>query len=230
MPDRPKRLAVLIDGENMPAKFADAIFDEIARFGEASIRRLYGDLEQGGVRPWMEKLSPLAIAPFHQPKNTVGKNASDIALVIDAMDILHGGRHDGFVLVSSDSDFTKLAQRIREQGFDVIGVGEKKTPESFRVACKQFVTVENLAPEAEPKAKPESKQTLRRATQMMFSVMERADEEWVGLGWLGQQLTQRYPDFDTREFGFKRLSELVRALDELEVRTNGNQPMVRLKE
>lgn len=227
-----KRLAVLIDGENMPAKYADAIFDEIARFGEASIRRLYGDLEQGGVRPWMDKLSPLAIAPFHQPKNTVGKNASDIALVIDAMDILHGGRHDGFVLVSSDSDFTKLAQRIREQGFDVIGVGESKTPESFRVACKQFVTVENLLVSSEPASKPSKTLAINHAFQLLKNVYASAqdDEGWVGLGPLGSQLNQRYPDFDSRTYGYARLSDLVKAIGKFEIKKNGTQPLVRLKD
>jgi len=231
MPDNPKRLAVLIDGENMPAKYADAIFDEIARFGEASIRRLYGDLEQGGVRPWMDKLSPLAIAPFHQPKNTVGKNASDIALVIDAMDVLHGGRHDGFVLVSSDSDFTKLAQRIREQGFDVIGVGEQKTPQSFRVACKQFITVENLVAPA-PEAKKDKTSDINHAFQLLKNVYNSAqdDEGWVALGPLGSQLNQRYPDFDPRTYGFARLSELVKGTAKFEIKKNGTQPLVRLKD
>ncbi|MEM9579933.1 MAG: NYN domain-containing protein [Pseudomonadota bacterium] len=231
MVDAPKRLAVLIDGENMPAKFADAIFDEIARFGEASVRRLYGDIDEGGVRPWMEKLSALAITPCHQPKNTVGKNASDIALVIDAMDILHAGRHDGFVLISSDSDFTKLAQRIREEGIDVWGMGEGKTPESFRVACKQFITVENLVSDSEASARSAKKQDINHAYQILKNVISGStdDDGWVALGPLGSQLMQRYPDFDPRSFGHSRLLDLVNSIDKFEIKRIGTQPHARLK-
>ncbi|MBL9060090.1 MAG: NYN domain-containing protein, partial [Mangrovicoccus sp.] len=143
--DRQKLLAVLIDADNVPAGYAEAIFEEIASFGEASIRRIYGDFARDGLKGWSKKLANLAIVPIQAPSNTRGKNSSDIALVIDAMDILHTGRFDGFVLVSSDSDFTRLASRIREQGMDVFGMGEQKTPESFRRACKRFIYVENLS-------------------------------------------------------------------------------------
>ncbi|MEM8556153.1 MAG: NYN domain-containing protein, partial [Pseudomonadota bacterium] len=140
-----KLLAVLIDADNVPASYAEAIFDEIASLGEASIRRIYGDFAREGLKQWSKKLAQLAIVPIQAPSNTRGKNASDISLVIDAMDILHQGIFHGFVLVSSDSDFTRLASRIREQGLDVYGMGEQKTPEAFRMACKRFIYVENLS-------------------------------------------------------------------------------------
>lgn len=141
---RSPRLAVLIDADNASAKIADGLFEEIAKIGEASVRRIYGDFSNARSRAWADILSKHAIIPQQQFAYTTGKNASDITLVIDAMDLLHSGRFDGFCLVSSDSDFTRLAARIREQGVDVFGFGEQKTPESFRQACRRFVYTENL--------------------------------------------------------------------------------------
>src|SRR6188508_2970186 len=143
---RSPRLAVLIDADNASAKIADGLFEEIAKIGEASVRRIYGDFSNARSRGWADILSKHAIIPQQQFAYTTGKNASDIALVIDAMDLLHSGRFNGFCLVSSDSDFTRLAARIREQGTDVYGFGEQKTPESFRQACRRFVYTENLLP------------------------------------------------------------------------------------
>ena len=147
---RPARLAVLIDAENASARIADGLFGEIAKIGEASVRRIYGDFSGTRLKGWSDILSTHAILPHQNFAYTAGKNASDIALVIDAMDLLHSGRFDGFCLVSSDSDFTRLAARIREQGIDVYGFGEQKTPESFRQACRRFFFTENLLPEALP--------------------------------------------------------------------------------
>src|SRR6478672_8258396 len=141
---RSPRLAVLIDADNASARIADGLFEEIAKIGEASVRRIYGDFSHSRSKAWIEVLSKHAIIPQQQFAYTTGKNASDITLVIDAMDLLHSGRFDGFCLVSSDSDFTRLASRIREQGVDVFGFGEQKTPESFRQACRRFVYTENL--------------------------------------------------------------------------------------
>src|SRR4051812_20825727 len=148
MPTEPRspRLAVLIDADNTSARIADGLFEEIAKIGEASVRRIYGDFSHTRSRAWAEILSKHAIIPQQQFAYTTGKNASDITLVIDAMDLLHSDRFDGFCLVSSDSDFTRLAARIREQGVDVFGFGEQKTPESFRQACRRFVYTENLIP------------------------------------------------------------------------------------
>ena len=138
------RLAVLIDADNTAAKWAAAIFKEIATLGEASVRRIYGDFSGTHLRSWEQKLAGLAVIPQQQFAYTKGKNSSDIALVIDAMDLMHTGRFDGFVLVSSDSDFTRLAGRLREQGLQVFGIGKTNTPEAFRKACKRFIFVENL--------------------------------------------------------------------------------------
>src|SRR3982751_3483414 len=143
---RSPRLAVLIDADNASAKIADGLFEEIAKIGEASVRRIYGDFPNARSRGWADILSKHAIIPQQQFAYTTGKNASDITLVIDAMDLLPRGRFGGFGLVSSDSDFTRLAARIREQGIDVFGFGEQKTPESFRQACRRFVYTENLLP------------------------------------------------------------------------------------
>src|SRR6187399_3059876 len=152
---RSPRLAVLIDADNTSAKIANGLFEEIAKLGEASVRRIYGDFSSTRSKGWTDILAKHAIIPQQQFAYTTGKNASDITLVIDAMDLLHSGRFDGFCLVSSDSDFTRLAARIREQGVDVFGFGEQKTPESFRQACRRFVYTENLlrgAPALSPDA------------------------------------------------------------------------------
>ena len=146
--DRSDRLAVLIDADNASSQIADGLFEEIAKIGEASVRRIYGDFAAQRMKGWSGVLSKHAIIPQQQFAYVTGKNASDIALVIDAMDLLHSGRFDGFCLVSSDSDFTRLAARIREQGVDVYGFGEQKTPESFRQACRRFIYTENLRPRA----------------------------------------------------------------------------------
>ena len=155
MTNRAPRLCVLIDADNVHSGYAEAIFEEIAGLGEASVRRIYGDWSATRLTGWARKIGSLGMVPDQQFSNTKGKNASDIGLVIAAMDFLHSGLFDGFVLVSSDSDFTRLAARIREQGLDVFGIGEKKTPAAFRNACKRFIYVENLTgdtaemPEAE---------------------------------------------------------------------------------
>jgi uncharacterized LabA/DUF88 family protein len=141
------RFAVLIDAENTSPQIASGLFEQAAKFGEASVRRIYGDFSGTKLKSWSDILQTHAIDPYQQFSYTKGKNASDIALVIDAMDLLHSGRFDGFCLVSSDSDFTRLASRLREQGADVYGFGKQKTPESFRQACRRFIYTENLLPQ-----------------------------------------------------------------------------------
>ncbi len=227
-------LAVLIDADNTSPKYAKAIFEEIAGFGEASVRRCYGDFSSSRMKGWSERVASLGLVPHHQPANTVGKNASDIALVIDAMDLMHSGRFDGFVLVSSDSDFTRLASRIREQGLDVYGIGEKKTPDAFRQACKRFIFVENLGndEQSETKAlKPADKVALNRAYQLIRNVVEANDnpDGWITPGWIGNQLVQRYPDFDQRSFGFAKLTDLIRATGKFEETGNGGSLRFRLQ-
>ncbi|MFW8636882.1 NYN domain-containing protein [Cribrihabitans pelagius] len=233
-------LAVLIDADNISAKFAEAMFEEIASFGEASIRRIYGDFAGGGPQGWnKDKLANLAIVPHQQFAHTTGKNASDIALVIDAMDILHSGRFDGFVLISSDSDFTRLASRIREQGLDVYGMGMRKTPAAFVKACKRFIYVENLVEEAgKPKPKAPrgdaagaaAEPVLKDPAKLVIRAMDaiNQEDEWYPLGQIGQYITQAAPDFDTRSYGKRKLSDLINSLKIFETRKGeGNQLLVR---
>ncbi len=226
-------LAVLIDADNSSPKWAEAIFEEIASLGEASVRRIYGDFSRQQMSGWQDKLPVLALVPHHQPANTVGKNSSDIALVIDAMDLLHSGRFDGFVLVSSDSDFTRLASRIREQGLDVYGIGQQKTPEAFRKACKRFIFVENILPETEPdRAGKGERMAPAKAVPLIKAAMQHIDkdEEWFSLGQLGQFIVAANPDFDSRNYGCAKLSELVARSGAFELRKSaGNTIQVRLK-
>ena len=222
-------LAVLIDADNTSPKWTQAIFEEIAGIGEASVRRCYGDFSSQQMSGWNKVQAEFGLVPHHQPANTVGKNASDIALVIDAMDLMHSARFDGFVLVSSDSDFTRLASRIREQGLDVFGIGAQKTPEAFRKACKRFIYLENLGGGSDSEAKKAPAKTLNEARDLLFKAMDSIDQgsDWYALGRLGQQMTTANPDFDTRSYGHKKLSDLIAAIKVLETRREGNQLMVR---
>jgi uncharacterized LabA/DUF88 family protein len=214
--NRLRRFAVLIDADNTSPRIAAGLFEEIAKFGEASVRRIYGDFSSPRMRSWAGILQKYAIDPYQQFAYTTGKNASDIALVIDAMDLLHSGRFDGFCLVSSDSDFTRLASRLREEGADVYGFGAQKTPESFRQACRRFVYTENLLPEAEvstpdegsPKARPSASAAVPILTKAIGQM--ETEDGWVGLGVVGQRLANIASDFDPRTYGFRKLSDLVR--------------------
>ncbi|MBS3651252.1 NYN domain-containing protein [Pseudaminobacter sp. 19-2017] len=225
MPSEPRspRLAVLIDADNASAKIADGLFEEIAKIGEASVRRIYGDFSNARSKGWAEVLSKHAIIPQQQFAYTTGKNASDITLVIDAMDLLHSGRFDGFCLVSSDSDFTRLAARIREQGIDVYGFGEQKTPESFRQACRRFLYTENLVstPAADQSGAPKVKalQPPANAATIIKRVIAQMETEdgWVRLGAVGTQLANLASDFDPRTFGFRKLSDLVKETGAFEI-------------
>ena len=225
-------LAVLIDADNSSPKWAEAIFEEIASLGEASVRRVYGDFSRQQMAGWHDAVPTLGLVPHHSPANTVGKNASDIALVIDAMDLMHSGRFDGFVLVSSDSDFTRLASRIREQGLDVYGIGQRKTPSAFRMACKRFIFVENLTGEPEPETRGAPRRDKPAdAVPLILAAMQAIDkdQEWFALGPLGQKITANHPDFDSRTYGCAKLSDLVRKTGEFETRTTGNQLELRRK-
>jgi uncharacterized LabA/DUF88 family protein len=252
---RAPRLAVLIDADNVPASYAEAIFEEIAGLGEASVRRIYGDWSAQRLGGWARKVAALGLVADQQFSNTRGKNASDIGLVIAAIDFLHSGLFDGFVLVSSDSDFTRLAARIREQGLDVYGIGEKKTPEAFRMACKRFIYVENLGsdepaedraapakpergimPEMPTEAAPEpapargTKEAPTKAIPLIIAAMRAIDPEgeWYSLGQIGQYITQGAPDFDTRTYGSAKLSDLVRKISRFEVKSGpGGQLLAR---
>lgn len=229
------RLAVLIDAENVPAKHAPEIFEEIATLGEASLRRIYGDFSNGSPQGWNSgSLAEYAIVPQQQFANTSGKNSSDIALVIDAMDILHSGRFGGFVLVSSDSDFTRLASRVREQGLDVFGIGEIKAPKAFVAACNRFIYIENIEAGASNGKQSDSqvpKRELNHAFQLIRNVMRNSDEPegWLKLGFVGSQLNKIYTDFDPRSYGFSKLSDLVRATGKFDEQGANGDYKVRLK-
>lgn len=229
MPDRDRPLyAVLIDADNIPAKYAEAILKEITSFGEPALRRVYGDWGSQRLNAWAKAVRDLGLVAHQETANTVGKNASDIGLVIDAMDILHSGRFDGFVLVSSDSDFTALANRVREQGMDVIGIGEAKAPESLRNVCNRFILLENIIDEPAPTGKDTpapAKQNPTQAIPLILKAMDKinAEDEWYALGQLGQYITRDNPDFDPRTYGKKKLSDLVLALKRFETKKIGNQ-------
>ena len=248
-PDAPMRLAVLIDAENASARIAEALFTEIATLGEASARRIYGDFASAQLAGWTKVLARYAIQPQQNFANTKGKNSGDIALVIDGMDLLHSGRFDGFCLVSSDADFTRLASRIREEGVDVYGFGERKTPESFRQACTRFIYTENLsapavedtapagggrtavaaasAPAASGKRKP------AEAARLIATVISELDEDgdgWVTVSGLGDRLRNAYPDFDQRTYGHAKLSDLLRATGRFDVQTGAAGGAMRIRD
>lgn len=231
--ERPRRLAILIDADNASPRIVTGLFEEVAAIGEASVRRIYGDFSGTRLRGWSEVLSTHAIVPQQNFANIAGKNASDIALVIDAMDLLHTGRFDAFCLVSSDSDFTKLAARIREQGVDVYGFGERKTPESFRQACKRFIYTENLvspdgagvlpiigAAEVRTMDAAALKQPPSAAVARIRTALSQLDNPngWYALGAVGARLAVLMPDFDPRTYGCSKLLTLIEKSEMFEVR------------
>ncbi|CAN5632993.1 NYN domain-containing protein [soil metagenome] len=226
-----RRLAVLIDADNASPKIADALFDEVAKIGEASLRRIYGDFSGGKLKSWADILARHAILPQQQFAYTTGKNSSDIALVIDAMDLLHSGRFDGFCLVSSDSDFTRLAARIREEGTDVFGIGKANTPESFRQACTRFIYTENFTSELEAGTpRKGALRPMREATSLLIKATDEVEEDadgWYQLGAVGTRLGNLSSEFDTRSYGHKKLSDLVKATGRFEIAISGQRLRIR---
>lgn len=228
-----RRLAVLIDAENISPKTADRVFRKVATMGDAIVRRIYGNCASTHNGSWSEAVGRHGIVPQLQFANTPGKNAADITLVIDAMDLLHGGLVDGFCLVSSDSDFTRLATRIREQGLDVFGFGEQKAPESFRHACREFFCVEDLvAPrQADGPVAKAVIEPLAAAEKILAAAVGamKPQEDWIHLGELGSRARALSTNFTPRRFGYKSLSELMRASTLFDVRqTEGKGCHVRL--
>lgn len=233
---RDPSLAVLIDADNTSVRYADAIFEEIAKLGEANVRRIYGDFAESRLKGWRDVMQPLAIVPQQQFNFTTGKNAADITLVIDAMDLMHRGGLDGFCLVSSDSDFTRLAQRLREAGALVYGFGAQKTPEAFRNACSRFIYLENLVetPQEEGKAAKSptpKKRSPAKAVPLIRKAMEQAwdDEDWVGLSQVGQRLNHLAPDFDPRTYGCDKLVTVVEKSGKFEIDRPNGPGSVRIK-
>ncbi len=231
--ERPQRLAILIDADNASPRIAKGLFEEVAAIGEASVRRIYGDFSGTRLKGWADILATYAISPHQNFANTIGKNASDIALVIDAMDLLHTGRFDAFCLVSSDSDFTRLASRIREQGADVFGFGESKTPESFRTACKRFIYTENLvsseaAYRAQNMGSGDARSSYAAAVKRppssavahVRTALSQMDDlnGWYSLGAVGARLAVLMPDFDPQTYGCPKLATLIEKSKAFEVR------------
>ncbi len=261
------RLAVLIDADNVPRDSLKAIMEEAAIYGTPTIKRIYGDWTSPNIGGWKAALLENAVIPIQQYGYTTGKNSTDSAMIIDAMDILYGGKVDGFCLVSSDSDFTRLALRLREAGMKVIGMGEKKTPNPFIAACDKFIYIEVIraADEREPQDRPEAKQKTQNVRQpkpqpkkpqpnsaqkqktavqpepeqplqkepepqaagrvpeavvrlIADSVSDIADEDgYAFMGELGNLLLKKQPDFDPRNFGFKKLTTLIRSIGRFEI-------------
>jgi uncharacterized LabA/DUF88 family protein len=237
------RLAVLIDADNIPFHNVKGMVEEIAKYGTPTFKRIYGDWTKPTVAGWKSVLLENAITPVQQYSYTKGKNSTDSAMIIDAMDILYSGKVDGFCIVSSDSDFTRLATRLREAGMRVIGIGEKKTPHPFIVACDKFIYLEIIASSASPSDQPADSRTRKkpvvkkkkkeedgplaaaRAVQRLISasIYDLADENgWAFLGDVGNLILKKQPDFDPRNFGFPKLTPLIKSLDfEIDERESG---------
>lgn len=229
--DNPKdlRLAVLIDADNIPSKLIGGIFEEITKYGVPTFKRIYADWTKPHVTSWKGVLLDYAITPIQQYSYTTGKNATDSAMIIDAMDILYTGRVDGFCLVSSDSDFTKLATRLREAGMKVFGLGEQKTPAALRSACDKFIYIEILHQEEISTGKDIKKSNIKKENiikkpdtillkLLKSSVNDIADENgWAFLGELGNLVLKKQPDFDARNYGYEKLLPLIRSLGKFDI-------------
>ncbi len=222
-----KRFALLIDADNISAKYIGSILEELSTYGITTYKRIYGDWTSTQATKWKGELLENSVIPVQQFSNTVGKNATDSTLIIDAMDILYTGNVDGFCIVSSDSDFTRLASRLRESGMEVIGMGEEKTPRSFRVACTRFVNLENLSNQDEETENKDNKDnTISR--EVVYNAITNIINEnenkgkSVELAAVGNRLVNMYPDFDVRSYGYSLLSKFVEdaGLFNLEKRQN----------
>lgn len=238
-PEIQKKLAVLIDADNAQPEIIEGLLEEIAKYGVASVKRIYGNWTSPNLQPWKETLLAYSIQPIQQFDYTKGKNATDSAMIIDAMDLLYTGNFDGFCLISSDSDFTRLASRLRESGKIVYGFGERKTPSSFVQACDKFIYTEILRKTKSLDEKPEEAQKdtrivkstkqLREDTKlvkMLKSAVEDCsdDDRWANLADVGNIINNTSPDFDSRNYGYKKLKDLVIATElfEIEERQVGN--------
>ncbi len=225
-------LAILIDGDNIPSAYVKEMMEEIAKYGNPTIKRIYGDWTKPHLTKWKNILLENAITPIQQYGYTTGKNATDSAMIIDAMDILYSGKVSGFCLVSSDSDFTRLATRLREAGMQVIGIGEKKTPNPFIAACDRFVYIEVLKNRTDKKENEDEKTPARDSVDKITakeiklietSISDLSDEDgWAFLGDIGSLLQKKRPNFDSRNYGFPKLTPLIKSLDEFEIEQREN--------
>ncbi|MDO6739192.1 NYN domain-containing protein [Wenyingzhuangia sp. 2_MG-2023] len=218
-------LAVLIDGDNIPSSPVKEMMEEIAKYGNPTIKRIYGDWTKPHLGKWKDILLENAITPIQQYAYTTGKNATDSAMIIDAMDILYSEKVQGFCLVSSDSDFTKLATRLREAGMQVIGIGEKKTPTPFIVACDKFIYIEVLRKIQDKKenTKTSEKDNFDNISPKIIKMIKATisdvsdDDGWAFLGDVGSLLQKKRPSFDSRNYGFEKLTPMMNAIDEFEI-------------
>ncbi|MGB4020229.1 MAG: NYN domain-containing protein [Syntrophomonadaceae bacterium] len=238
-----RKIAVLIDADNVSEKYVKYIFDEISNHGTPTYKRIYGDWTTPQLSSWKKVLLNYSITPIQQYSYTTGKNSTDSALIIDAMDILYSDNVDGFCIVSSDSDFTRLAARLREDGMYVIGMGEKKTPTAFIAACEKFKYLEVLAaPTAAPTPSDTKTEEPKPAQDGMASINELIetikvivtetsdDDGWAFLGEVGKRLNKRYPDFDTRNYGHAKLTPLISSLKQFEIQSRkSSRPHITLK-
>ncbi len=223
------KLAVLIDGDNIPSAYVKEMMEEIAKYGNPTIKRIYGDWTNPRLGKWKNVLLENAITPIQQYGYTSGKNATDSAMIIDAMDILYTGEVNGFCLVSSDSDFTRLATRLREAGMQVFGIGEKKTPNPFIVACDKFIYIEILKKRSEEdvsetaESKTGSKSNIDKITSkdirfISSTIEDLADDDgWAFLGDVGSLLQKKQPNFDSRNYGFQKLTPLISSINTFEI-------------
>jgi uncharacterized protein (TIGR00288 family) len=223
-----KKFALLIDSDNVSAKYLTGILDEMTQYGLTTYRRIYGDFTSPANAKWSEKLLEKSIIPIQQFSNTSGKNATDSALIIDAMDLLYNSNVDGFCIVSSDSDFTRLASRLRESGKMVIGMGEKKTPDSFRAACTVFTELENLL-ENEVAGSGMSKEAIEADIVNIVTQNDNKGKS-TGTGEIGSKLQNKYPDFDIRTFGYSQLSRFLEDMPGILLKKESNTMTVSLKE
>lgn len=222
-------LAVLIDGDNIPSANVKEMMEEIAKYGIPTIKRIYGDWTKPQLSKWKSILLENAITPIQQYGYTIGKNATDSAMIIDAMDILYSGKVDGFCLVSSDSDFTRLATRLREAGMKVFGIGEKKTPDPFIVACDKFIYIEILQGESEggelesSKSKSSKKTSIDKVNPKVIKLISATisdladDDGWAFLGDVGNLLQKKQPNFDSRNYGYQKLTPLIKSIKKFEI-------------
>ncbi len=222
-------IAVLIDGDNIPSAYVKEMMEEIAKYGNPTIKRIYGDWTNPRLNKWKTVLLENAITPIQQYGYTKGKNATDSAMIIDAMDILYAGKVNGFCLVSSDSDFTRLATRLREAGMQVFGIGEKKTPNPFIVACDKFIYIEILknqsteettgSTEEKSKGKSEVDKITTKDLRLIATTIEDIadDDGWAFLGDVGSLLQKKQPNFDSRNYGFQKLTPLFSSINAIEV-------------
>lgn len=224
-------LAVLIDGDNIPSAHVKEMMEEIAKYGNPTIKRIYGDWTKPHLTKWKNLLLENAITPIQQYAYTTGKNATDSAMIIDAMDILYSEKVTGFCIVSSDSDFTRLATRLREAGMQVIGIGEKKTPNPFIVSCDKFIYIEILKSKTNKKeneGKSASKESDDKITKKEIKLIATTidavsdDDGWAFLGDVGSLMQKKQPNFDSRNYGFEKLTPLIKSIGDFEIEQREN--------